>query len=261
MVASEKRADEDISGHATSEISLEFCDSVTGNLLGQSIVLEATNLSVSNIENVPDYKKQEIELEGKEGTFSRWLIGRENKDYYREYVEYVIKSALFKPIAFALKNNGVIGARDIFIDMRITTDISEITVGTNVELNLKEPTTQRDSAISISLGEAFSAVGGETLSVTTSSDVWNANFETRALQPKRIVKSKHTMVIGANSTGSVDIEAKIYADILPEPLVQHLHIKMQIEQVDVSALDLLIKNEILAEAKGTTKTIRRRRQN
>lgn len=259
LIAAEKQTTDSVAGSAASEISLEFCDSETGSPLGAMVTLEATNLSVTGIEEVPNYGRPENALlQSSVSDYSKWLTDRDNRSYYREYVEYFVKSALLRPVAFVLRNNGVIGARDIFIDMRITSNIPNITLGTNVKLNLKKPAPQKDSSYSISFEDAFSGVGGESLNVEATKDAWLATFETRALQPKRTVKSKYKIVVGANTSGTVDVEAKIYADILPEPVVQRLHIDMKIEQVAVSALELLEKNGILPIARES-KPVRRRR--
>lgn len=142
-------------------------------------------------------------------------------------------------MAFSLKNNGLIGARDIFIDMKISSDIQGMKIGTNFDFRISPPKTQ-SSLGSVSYYDNIQLnTGDELFTVDAGTDHWNATFETKALQPQRTVKSKHRMVIGATASGTIEIEAKIYADILPKPIIQKLKINLEIKQANVMAIDLL----------------------
>jgi hypothetical protein len=230
----------------SSDITLEFCDGQTGQPLGKELSLSATYLNVSGLEGVPDYASPSEEEETSSSSNVRtYLLSRRNRDYYREYVDYFVKTAMLRSAGFALTNNGVLGARDVFIDLRITTSIPDLTIGTNTKLKVVKPETDKDSSFSISFDDAFSGIAGDSLQVEKSTDGWIASVEARALQPKRVVKSRHKLVIGAKSSGKILIDAKIFADILPEPVTQRLEISLEVNVVEVPALELLRQNEIL----------------
>lgn len=230
-----------------SDISLEFYDPKSGALVGKQLALQSTYLKVTGIDEVPDLLPTSVSRsDDSSSTYANFLLARRNRDYYREYVEYLVKTAMLQQGGFALTNNGVLGARDIFIDLRITTDINDLTVGTNTKLKISKPERDKDSSFSISLDDAFTGIAGDGLQVEESSAGWSASVETRALQPKRVVKSRHKLVVGAKSSGKVFIDAKIYADILPEPVVQKLEMTINVEVVEVQAIELLKQNGILA---------------
>lgn len=239
LIATEQNNTSNASGDFSSAISLEFCDSNTGENLGQTINLEATNIISHDIDAIPDYGKPENNSKEEDSWSLTSFMNRDNKDYYREYVEFLVKSALFCHVAFSLKNNGLIGARDIFIDMKIFSEIQEMKIGTNFDFHISPPKTQ-SSLGSVSYYDNIQLnTGDESFTVDAGTDHWNATFETKALQPQRTVKSKHRMVIGATSSGTIEIEAKIYADILPKPIIQKLKINLEIKQANIMAIDLL----------------------
>jgi len=247
LVAGETTRDTDSATPSrTSDISLEFYDTKTGESVGRQLALSATYLKVSGIEEVPDWTPPtEIGESKSSSNFNRYILTRQNRDYYREYVEYLVKAAMLQQGGFALTNNGVLGARDVFIDLRITTDIPDLTIGTHAKLKIAKPEKEKDSSFSISLDDAFSGIAGDGLQVENTKDGWAASVETRALQPKRVVKLRHQIVVGAKASGKIFIDAKIYADILPEPVTQKLEITMDIEVVEVPALELLRQNGVL----------------
>lgn len=247
LVAGETTGEpEDRSATRTSDITLEFCDVQSGQRLGKDISLSATYLNVSGMEEVPDYApSSEDEQPPSSINVRNYILSRQNRDYYREYVDYFVKTAMLKSAGFALTNNGVLGARDVFIDLRITSAISDLTIGTNTKLKIVKPETDKDSTFSISFDDAFSGIAGDSLQVEKASEGWTASIEARALQPKRVVKSRHQIVVGAKASGKIVIDAKIYADILPEPVSQRLEISVNVTVVEVSALELLRQNEIL----------------
>lgn len=237
LVAAENNAANLIASDASEKIEIEFYDPKTGDSLGSEINIETDFICVSDIENIPDYSiSKNIGDEG--GELKNVFRKSENKDYYREYIDYVIKKSMFKAVGFSLKNNGVIGARDIYIDMdlKIDGDIEQIT--SNDQLKLKAPKKDRDGSFSISLDD-FGALASERLQIDGADKDWKANFEIRALQPKRNVKSRQQIIIGAQSSCSVNISAKIFADILPEPLFQNLVINLTVNTVTVTSEEIL----------------------
>ncbi|MEJ2419376.1 MAG: hypothetical protein P8Y45_21125 [Exilibacterium sp.] len=145
---------------------------------------------------------------------------------------------MYKNIGFSLKNNGVIGARDIFIDMDIDVDGEVVELISNDRLDLNAPKKDKDSSFSFSL-DNFGALASERLQLEGSDKDWSASLEIRALQPKRTVKSRQQFVVGAMSDYSVNLSAKIYADILPEPLIQSLKINLTVNTIEVQSSEIL----------------------
>lgn len=237
LVAEENNAANSTDSNESEKIEIEFYDSVSGEALGSDIHIETDFLDINDIDEIPDYNPSAIDGE-KEGSLRKVFSKSENKDYYRQYVEYVIKKSMFKSVGFSLKNNGVIGARDIFIDMNVTADINGVKVTSNEKLELKEPKKDKDGSFSISIDD-FGALASERLQIEGDDKNWNASFEIRALQPKRNVKSNQKLVVGAEADCMVNISAKIYADILPEPLHQNLSVKVNVNRIQASSVEVL----------------------
>jgi cold shock CspA family protein len=230
---------ENESGSAKSSISLELYDVNIKKNIGQSTKLNSKFLNVNSIEGVPDFKESQndenIKIKGR-------LSDRINTDYYREYVEYLVKSSMYLPINFWLKNNSVIGARDIYLDIIITSDINGLDIKSASAFEIKKPLKDKKSSFTISLD---GLIDGETLQINENDERWNSSIEIRALQPKREVVSKQTILIGAEHSGSIDFQIRIYADTLAEPITQNLHVDLEVENIDIDAIELLKANDIL----------------
>jgi len=224
-----------------SNISLEFCDLESGENKGKAIELDTTYFEVTGIKEIPDYEADLPEESGSK-SISR-MLSHTNTNFYREYVTYLVNYSMFKPVKFWLKNNGLIGARDIYIDMRITTDISGLRVESASSFKIEKPEKDKDRSFSVSFGDILN---GEGLEVTKSGEVWDTNLEIRALQPKREVKSKQTMIVGGKSSGVIDFQVKVYADTLSEPILQNLQIKLNVEHVEITANEILKDSGILS---------------
>lgn len=240
LIVTDGKTSEEDSESSSSNISLEFCDLETGDNLGQEINLETTYFDVTGLEDVPDYKPN-LPEESSNKSISR-ILSRSNSDYYREYVRYLVNYSMFKPVKFWLRNNGIIGARDIYIDMRISTDMEDLRIESSSSFKIQKPVKDEDRSFSVNFGDILN---GEGLEVSQSGDVWDTNMEIRALQPKREVKSRQTMIVGGKSSGSIDFQVRVYADTLSEPILQSLKINMEVETVEILAKDLLIDSGIL----------------
>ncbi|MCU4164185.1 hypothetical protein [Carboxylicivirga caseinilyticus] len=226
--------------NSTSNISLEFFDKKNEKTLGQSIKLKSKFIELKNLDKVPDFKLA-IKEDNKKS--KGYLFDRQNTDYYREYLEYLVNSSMYVPINFWLKNNSIIGARDIFLDIIITSDIKELNIKSNTRFSIKKPSKTGDPmGIGFSLGDL---IEGESLQIKDNDGRWISSVEIRALQPKREVVPKQTMLIGAEISGKINFQVKIYADILPEPISQDLQIELEVENIEADALETLEENEIL----------------
>jgi hypothetical protein len=64
-------------------------------------------------------------------------------------------------------------------------------------------------------------------------------LELKALQPQREVSPKAQVAIAAKKTCTISIHARIYADTLPEPLLQRLSIQLTVKQVSLRAAEIL----------------------
>lgn len=229
LIVSDSKNDTDAI-YSGSDITLEFYDPDNDVALGTKHKVESEYLDVSNMESVPDYEDP-----SKRGASSTILFGA-NKDYYREYLEYLVNLSLFRRLAFRLENRGSIGARDIYIDFRISTKIKDLGLKSSASFIIKKPKPDREPEFSIPLGDL---VSGEHLNVSNADGPCRANIEIKALQPKREIITKNKMLISATMSGVVTFDANIYADTLSEPLRQKLELQIKVTKQKVDALELL----------------------
>ncbi|MBT0366351.1 DUF4062 domain-containing protein [Morganella morganii subsp. morganii] len=190
-----------------NKISLGF-----DNGLGQ--IVDSQNVTtkliyVKNRDSIPDYI-QESDI-----NYMYW--GQENdKDLYRKQVDNIIKLNKTHFIIFSLKNEGVIGARDIYISFNVKSDEPSL-VFTKSKLNHIQGILQ----ISSDKDEDFNCI------------------ELNALQPKRIVHCNEKFELRTDKNCSVEIEATIYADILPEPIIKKLTVNITVSHNEFNYQQLL----------------------
>jgi hypothetical protein len=171
-----------------------------------------------------------------------------NKGYYRDLVAYHVRKGFFRPLRFCLKNSGVVGARDVYVDFSIRPDYGELSMVSIGRAQLLPPS---KSWITFSESSYRTTPEAEP---ERRGDHWGASLEIRALQPQREVSPPTWLVIGASKSTTVTIAARIYADSLSEPVTRTLKIRWKVQQASIKAAELLqnlneLPNNQLADAK------------
>lgn len=231
-------------GKPETKIVLEFSNPDTGLRLGKDIVLKSTLFIIPDFAGIPDYvdksehKPAALEALGLIGTLT-------NRDYYREFISYRMQQQLFKPIKFWLKNEGAIGARDVYVDITATAEAGKIGLFSMDAVHLSAPSKTRASYYYSSTPSL--QMPSEVMA--NFSETWQTQLEISALQPKREVIAEANFLIGAETTTKVTITARIYADSLPEPVTCELKI-----QFDVSKLEIKAGEIVKALAEGDSKS-------
>lgn len=149
-----------------------------------------------------------------------------DRDYYRDSINRIIAKSKNRPIRFWLKNTGTVGARDVFIDIKLRSD---------------------GESISLQTARHFETEGGviyfgdnETVEAAKLSDTaWSTSLEMRALQPKREVSPARKLLLGGDGDCQISVEASIYADTLSEPIIRKLTIDYKVKVVETSYKSLL----------------------
>lgn len=163
------------------------------------------------------------------------LFNDDNKDYYRDMAKHLVTESLYRPVRFWLKNTGGVGARDVYVDIRISSDDSEITARPFSELIAPQKYgTRYYFPYRLGKDDEIEELGGQKIT----------KLELPALQPQREISPKAHIMIGATRSGTVAIEARIYADSLPEPALRTLSISWTVNEVRMNARDLLQKAQV-----------------
>ncbi len=220
-----------------SDIVLEFFNLSKKTNSGQEETFNIKYLELTNIDSLPKYTE-----EGKITRNNNKIWNDEiNINYYAQYAKYYQRKISFLPFDFWLTNKGSLGAKDLYIDLTITSTSENVIILTNQKLDLNEPT--KDSAFRY---DYFGSTNNNIdLTYNKKNNEWTSFFELKALQPKREICPKVLLNITAKENAIVTINANIYADSLPQPIQQTLTLKLEVEYIEKDASTLLTELEIL----------------
>lgn len=252
-----ERAEQDFDGTPVSpvtDIILHFAQPDRGTDIGSSLEVKTRYVDVKDFESIPDYvppraEKQAVGDEKLGGLTLNWLSTLQSSDsnpnYYRQRVTSLVLKEFFVPLRFWLKNRGAIGARDVYIDLRVHSQNGKTVLITKSQLPSSIPSASSSgrgllSEMHPNSPDELIAKGG---------DGWTTQMEIRALQPQRELSPNTEFLIGARESCDVTVTAKIFADTLPEPTVQELKLRIDVENLTVQAAEIL--NEIILPTAAT----------
>jgi hypothetical protein len=245
LVANEGGAAGDHSGPIT-DVEFAFA-TLAGGKVGPKLNFESTFLVIEDFDNVSDYSGGDKSDVGHDDAFkagASTILGGSgistNKNYYRDWLVFLQHKSFFRPVRFWLKNVGRLGARDVYADIRITSEDTELVLFSEADVKLSPPTPTigwdfsfRGSSFRGSLGSENEAKPSQT------NKEWTTHLELRALQPQREVSPPDIFYLGAMRSGLITIVARIYADTLPEPITRSLQINWEVVKTSKRAMELL----------------------
>lgn len=219
-------------GKMESSIFLELFDIDRKINCGTNHEINTIFLDVVNKKEIPDYESKSDDV-----IKSTFTLDLTNKDYYRELVNYKVANNLFSPVDFWLKNTGSLGAKDLYVVLSVISDTEEIEFISGLNFNTEPPTRTRDRFL---ISKSNNSIYQETLEIErVKSQEWKISFELYALQPKREVDAGETLFIGAKKSCELMLNAKIYADSLPEPISQTLKININVKHQKVTYQEII----------------------
>jgi len=239
-----------------TDILVHFAQPDTAADTGTDIVLSTRLIRVDDFDQIPDYTetkatKEEKKAEAGESllatNYLRLLGAEPNKNFYRQQITYQILKAFFVPVRFWLKNKGGVGARDVFIDLKIEATTSGVILLPLAEFPSSPPSATESSFTLPSMARI--PAKPDTL-LSRSANSWSTQLEVRALQPQREVSPATEFLIGAMTSCDVVVTARVYADTLPEPSKQDLRIHLNVQQTDVKARDIVSEIQPATGAKS-----------
>jgi hypothetical protein len=234
LVAEESGGSEPSSGSTpVTKIRLLLANSESGNPVGDTVTYETAAISVRDFATVPDYGPPGEPSPA--GTLSSFAPSGPNKNYYRETITHMVQRSLLRPIRFWLKNDGQIGARDVYIDLTIQSEDGSVICVHKNYLPKTPPPDTRDYFFSSS--EQYSANPEEIFGKAGTS--FRSQVEVSALQPQREISPDAKILVGVEKSKTINVTARIYADVLPEPITQNLRIRFDVRALEVQASDLI----------------------
>lgn len=147
-----------------------------------------------------------------------------NKDYYRELAAYKLERCRVAGLRFALTNSGSRTAHDV----RLEASLIESNVQAFLYDEYEIPVSPASSFLARSLGTPVGALNPD-LTVEQLPGNWRVVAEFGKCQPKQLVFTSDVLYIGGASSGTIELECKIFADELAEPLVSRLIVNVEAE--------------------------------
>ncbi len=229
-----------------TDIQLAFGDPETGAIVGAEMPVRSTFYDVTDLDSIPDYiPATGTKKKSSNSTRYTFLGGdTDNKDYYREMVQYIKRVQFFRPVRFWLKNTGAVGARDVYVDIRIEGG-PQLAASTMSGARLVAPSASSGGHI-LNWG-TLSTRDDSSAGLDARGSAWSTYLELSALQPQREVSPPPQFVLGLETSAKVTFTARIYADTLPEPVTRTLTLDWVVERKTSSALNLLREYGELSE--------------
>lgn len=228
--ASEKNGEPAQTSSVVADLTIELIDPDSGKRVGTSLKLEGDYLDLPKLSEIPDYEKTGETTAS--GVALPLLANIANKDFYREGVVQVFQRSLLKPVKFALQNVGVIGIRDIHIDLEILCNDAEVYF---IEAD-SMITAARTSAGVWSVGLNAQP---NLERIITRSKSWLTSIEIDSIQPKRSIESKLVGYLGVTQSAKVLIKATIYGDCFPDPRRKDLELDFRVKKLKYTAMDIV----------------------
>lgn len=235
-------------------IELHFAEAIDGTDTGRSATVSTRYIEVSDLNAIPDYTGPKTDkastIDTKTPSQASTLLSALqrsdfNRNYYRQRIASLVLKEFFVPLRFWLKNEGGIGARDIYIDLKFTSPQGDTVLISRPQLPSSIPSTSA-SGSGFLLSDKHPNSPDEL--IEKSSTGWSAHMEVPALQPQRELSPDTELFIGAKNSCTVSITATIFADTLATPSIQELNLEINVEKLSIDATQLL--NEVILPTKG-----------
>jgi hypothetical protein len=163
------------------------------------------------------------------------------RDKVKEFVVSATKQRLCTPIPLVIANSSSSGLRNLYVelDCRSTSEKLELTdtgfsssrwrdvffynlALTNYddpEIDVEDVSDLRETLAKFQEGKLQKVEHG-----------WRVSFEWEALQPQRVRLIKPLLYLFSPESSQVDINARVFADTFPEPLLLHATVQLDVKQ-------------------------------
>lgn len=197
-------------------ISFEIANPITHETADQNAVIQSTFYPSSAVESIPIFENESSNSQKQANVLSDLLKGAVsvNPNYLKEFFAATAVSQLLTPIAFKFYNGGFLGFRDVYAEIFFESLEDFFITQANPQSTSKPSKFLAPKSI---LSQPSSL---DYLKSIVSKPVKNyfVPMNIGALQPKRTLVPQFTFWIGGNKSCEINVRAKIYADILQEPL-------------------------------------------
>jgi hypothetical protein len=203
-------------------MSLQFADHENRQELGNSMKLS----SIAYVEPVTPLRDTQV-MQWRDIGKSGLSIGTPepliSPDYWREKEEYIRLTSLLRPVAFVIHNQSSTFVHGVRVEI-----IGSSCGGITVRDQLPDKPAYRLIDVIPPNIDARRSLQRQTEVVYHSSQ-WTLTVHFGNVQPKSSVWADEPFYIGSSAEKSLELEAVIYADNLPDPRKVKLTIEFEIE--------------------------------
>ena len=206
-------------------MSLQFADHENRQELGNSMKLSSIAY-VEPLTPLPDTQVMQLRDIGISGWRIRTPEPLIRPDYWREKEEYIRLTSLLRPVAFVIHNQSTTLVQGVRVEI-IGSSSGGITVTDKLP---DKPAYRLIDVIPPNIYAARLSLQREPQTeVVYHSSQWTLTVHFGNVQPKSSVWADEPFYIGSSAEKSLELEAVIYADNLPDPRKVKLTIEFEIE--------------------------------
>jgi len=218
-------------------LDVEFADVKDRIQLGKVLKLKTIRLSVPEEKDIPDYEERQSfgVLQFNIPTFDS------NRDYYRELVDFYYWINKARRIGFMIKNSSGVIADNVRIEIEVADSDRNLTFFTANKFP-DYPKARRN------LFEHVRPLNQQLKDIQRKPDIvinrlsnnkWYIEVKFEKVQPQQIAFTKDFIYFAPDYNCSIELEGKIFADNLPNPLIEKLSIESQVENRNGSLDEIL----------------------
>lgn len=213
-------------------MSLQFADHETRQELGNSIKL-SSSAYVEPRTPLPDTQVMQWRDIGKSGLSIGTPEPLISPDYWREKEKYIRLTSLLRPVAFVIHNQSSTLVQGVRVEI-IGSSSGGITVTDKLP---DKPAYRLIDVIPPNIYDRLSLQREPQTEVVYHGSQWTITVHFGNVQPKSSVWADEPFYIGSTTEKSLELEAVIYADNLPEPGKVKLTIEFEIENRSPLTID------------------------
>lgn len=212
---------------ARPELLLCFVDVESREELGTNVEIEVVNLDLPDEGSIPDYGTSGI---GPFGSIPRPFA---NRDFYRDLAKYLDHRSSVCEIPLLVANVGSVPAIDIALRARIDDPLSLVRLLDERDREEQPTTSWYPGIVSMPFSHAQ-----ERYRIERTGDSWALERIIGKVQPKAqlIIRG---LLLGASGDTDITIAVKLFADNLPDPVTQDLHVSVKTSREPVTLDELL----------------------
>jgi len=213
------------------QLELMFADSDSRTAVGTAVTVDSLILEVAKKKEIPDY-----DPEGSFGPGRSYIptLRSINHDYYREITYYTKTLEAVTPIGFAIKNIGESVANDVRVEILIPDPDYKIMILDEYEIP-ERPVTEHLQRV---IQHRFDSVAHDIL-VDRVGGNYLVQIKAEKVQPKATVWIKSQLYIGAIESCSIQFDAFLYADNIPEPITTQMEVNVNARHKKPQLEDIL----------------------